>query len=399
MRLRGAPRDNYCAWRSGCAWGSEMLTDSFLRAPATPYSLLPISRVLRYHPEYVKDVDAYPQNCRFHQCKIGYTIGSSTWTSETSIAMVVPPGIGDKLTLDLKVGRFQYSTNDFRTGMTEKLFSYDSPMEASIAPANSATLKSGAVLTVFGRHFGSSQHCVNVRLGSTNCLVSVWSSDTSLRCVVPSGMGASLKANVELMECPQDVVDSFDATGTKPFDPYECSTFSKTGLTKAFSYDAPILSMLKPPNGPPAGYNLVTLFGKNFGSFLDWPVEVVDPLVDQTNPESVPTMVRVANGVQAYSLAKYPNSSYYKGLHLELSSKERAASFAAGLEFICISDRVDQYDGRPCLCIGLECNHPACGPIRVLLNQIVLVCIMVSPIEKRIEKSFGSDCSTHLKDE
>jgi hypothetical protein len=47
----------------------------------------------------------------------------------------------------------------------------------------------------------------------------------------------------------------------------------------------------------------------------------------------------------------------------------------------------------------LECNHPACGPIRVLLNQIVLVCIMVSPIEKRIEKSFGSDCSTHLKDE
>jgi hypothetical protein len=329
---------------------------------------------LGHHPEYLPedenskpDDDAYPQNCRFHQCKIGYTTGSSTWTSDTSIAMVVPPGIGDGLTLDLKVGRFKYSANDFRTGMTEKLFSYDRPIEASIAPTNSATLRSGVVLTVFGRHFGSSQHCVNVRLGSTNCLVSVWSSDTSLRCVVPSGVGASLKANVELMECPPDL----DATGTTLVDPYKCRTTSETGLTKAFSYDAPSLSMFKPPNGPPAGYNLITVFGKNFGPFLDWQVEVVDQTT--LEPGINPTMIRVANGVQAYSLAKYPGSSYYKGLHLELSYQERAASFAAGLEFICISDRVDQYDGRPCLCTGFECNHPACGPIRVHLNQIVLV--------------------------
>jgi hypothetical protein len=73
-KLWSLPRDNGCTWRSGCAWGSEMLrtgsrsactarrrekgkrprergcrvcsgTDPFLRDPATPYSLLPISRV------------------------------------------------------------------------------------------------------------------------------------------------------------------------------------------------------------------------------------------------------------------------------------------------------------------------------------------------------------------
>ena len=72
-KLWSLPRDNGCTWRSGCAWGSEMLrtgsrsactarrrekgkrprergcrvcsgTDPFLRDPATPYSLLPISR-------------------------------------------------------------------------------------------------------------------------------------------------------------------------------------------------------------------------------------------------------------------------------------------------------------------------------------------------------------------
>ena len=333
-----------------------------------------------YLPENSNDKpqdDAFPQNCRFHQIKIGHTTATHSWKSDTSITMIVPPGIGDGLTLEVLVGRYQYSQNDHRSGMLDELFSYDKPMEASVARPNSAALGTGLVLTVFGRHFGFSQHCVNVRIGSTDCLASIWSSDTSLRCVVPSGTGGALQAKVELMQCPPGL----DIGPPLP-DPYECRTTSDVGLSKAFSYDAPILSMIKPPSAPPAGFNLITLFGKNFGPFLDkaWQVEVVDQTT--LGDEAGPTMIPVSNGIQAYSLAKYPSSSYYKGLHLQVSNKERAASFAAGLEFVCVSDSLDQYDGRPCLCIGPECNHPACGPIRVRLFGIVLICLIVLLIRR-----------------
>jgi hypothetical protein len=36
-------------------------------------------------------------------------------------------------------------------------------------------------------------------------------------------------------------------------------------LTKAFSYDKPSVSAMKPHNAPPLGSSMITIFGTNFG--------------------------------------------------------------------------------------------------------------------------------------
>jgi len=193
--------------------------------------------------------------------------------------------------------------------------------------------------------------------------VSAWLSDTSLKCVVPRGTGAALTAQVQLMECPPGL-----NIGPPLPDPYTCRYVSQKGASKAFSYDLPALSHIQPQNAPPSGYLLITLSGKNFGPFLDeaWKVERIDATTIAGS--AVPSRLPVAFGIQAYSLATFPASSYYKNLHLLLSNKQRAAQDAGGLEFVCVSDQVDDFDGRACLCVGSECNHPACGPVRAVFN-------------------------------
>ena len=61
---------------------------------------------------------------------IKLVVGSSkveqvTWTSDTTLTLVVPPGIGEGLPLDVRAGRFQYGANDFRANMLDGLFTYD----------------------------------------------------------------------------------------------------------------------------------------------------------------------------------------------------------------------------------------------------------------------------------
>ena len=188
-------------------------------------------------------------------------------------------------------------------------------------------------------------------------------SETSVACIVPPGTGSTLSAQVELMECPPGL----DLEQPQLIQPYQCRVAMPVSLSKAFSYDLPIVSNIYPQNAPPSGFSLITISGRNFGSFLDdpWRVERFDP---ETIDADVPTILPVSYGIQAYSLARYPASAYYKSLHLLLSNKQRAASYAEGVEFVCVSDQIDEYDGLPCLCNGPECNHPDCGPIRATFN-------------------------------
>lgn len=176
---------------------------------------------------------------------------------------------------------------------------------------------------------------------------------------MPPGTGSTLGAQVELMECPPGL----DLEQPQLIAPYQCRVAMQVSLSRAFSYDLPQISLIYPQNAPPSGFSLITISGQNFGSFLDdpWRVQRFDP---ETIDDDVPQILPVSYGIQAYSLAKYPASAYYKDLHLLLSNKQRAASYAGGLEFVCVSDQIDEYDGLPCVCLGAECNHPDCGPVR-----------------------------------
>ena len=69
--------------------------------------------------------DEFPQNCAYHSVDVGHTKAEVTWTSDTSLSLLVPPGIGKGLPLNVRTGRFRYSQNDFRLGMLDALFTYD----------------------------------------------------------------------------------------------------------------------------------------------------------------------------------------------------------------------------------------------------------------------------------
>jgi hypothetical protein len=58
------------------------------------------------------NLSVFPQNCRYHQVLVGYTAGTVTWTSDTSLSIIVPPGIGKDLNVDVMVGRFKHSVNE-----------------------------------------------------------------------------------------------------------------------------------------------------------------------------------------------------------------------------------------------------------------------------------------------
>ena len=75
------------------------------------------------------NLSAFPQNCRYHQVLVGYTAGTVTWTSDTSLSLIVPPGIGKDLNVDVIVGRFKNSVDEYSIKPyiepLNKLFTYD----------------------------------------------------------------------------------------------------------------------------------------------------------------------------------------------------------------------------------------------------------------------------------
>jgi hypothetical protein len=71
------------------------------------------------------NLSAFPQNCRYHQVLVGYTAGTVTWTSDTSLSLIVPPGIGKDLNVDVIVGRFKHSVDEYSINPLDKLFTYD----------------------------------------------------------------------------------------------------------------------------------------------------------------------------------------------------------------------------------------------------------------------------------
>ena len=100
------------------------------------------------------------------------------------------------------------------------------------------------VLTVAGMNFGANGGSMSprTRIGGTACEGSPWISDTTVRCLTPSGVKGTMKL----------VVTAGIRAGT---------------LTEAFSFDVPSLSVLEVGNRATTGSASVTVHGSNFGNF------------------------------------------------------------------------------------------------------------------------------------
>jgi len=177
--------------------------------------------------------------CLFLESSVGNTLGDETvWHSDSSISVVVPPGIGDNLAVNVTIGRFK---SEYKL---LKRFSYDAPVETRISPGNSK-LAGNVTVTVFGSNFGMHNPMTTINLGESSCTTALWSSDSQVVCskVIP-GTGALLNAKVGVEGRPSE---------------------NPPGISRVFSYDRPVVTAVYPGNAPAAGFSVITLLGQNFG--------------------------------------------------------------------------------------------------------------------------------------
>ena len=189
------------------------------------------------------DANCPLKTCLFIESSVGDTLGDETaWLSDSSIAMVVPPGIGDDLAVNVTIGRFKMEYKLF------KRFSYDSPSETRISPGNSR-LAGNVTVTVYGSNFGTQNPMASISLGESSCTSAIWVSDSQVICskVIP-GTGALLNAKVAIEGRPSE---------------------NPPGISRVFSFDRPVITGVYPGNAPPAGFSVITLLGQNFGAGPD----------------------------------------------------------------------------------------------------------------------------------
>jgi hypothetical protein len=156
---------------------------------------------------------------------------SSAWVSDTEVHCISPTGYG--------VLHTQAVTLSQVVGTIMQAYTYDAAVPTSLAPGNSPN-SAGGILTLGGLNFGSSDLSTSGRIGSTACGTTMWSSGTALVCMVQSGLGhyKSQEATISV------------AVGT---------------FVGAFTYDSPVISVMKADNSPTSAGASLTIDGTSFG--------------------------------------------------------------------------------------------------------------------------------------
>jgi hypothetical protein len=175
------------------------------------------------------------------QARIGHSAcESSGWTSDTAAFCKVSEGVAATLRLAVTAG--------LQLGTVTHALSYNVPSlrEAFQKIANAPTKSNGEALRVHGSMFGTSAYSGGMRFGSTSCERTTWDSDSSMRCMTPSGV----------MQTRRVAVTVGVRVGT---------------LTEIFSYNIPsLVNMTIDPenpiraNCPTTGASLVEVQGTNF---------------------------------------------------------------------------------------------------------------------------------------
>jgi hypothetical protein len=156
---------------------------------------------------------------------------SDVWVSDTQVHCLSPFGYGILRTTAITVNQL--------LGTRMQAFTFDAAVPTSIEPGNQATTDSGFV-TVGGLNFGPTDLTTTARIGSTPCGTTLWTSGTAISCAVASGLGYAR---------------SFETT----------ISVTVGTLHSAFSYDSPVISETRTPNGPTSGSTSLTIDGTSFG--------------------------------------------------------------------------------------------------------------------------------------
>ena len=137
--------------------------------------------------------------------------------------------------------------------MVVPAYDYDPPEIRSISPAHGPA-HGGSTITMTGLNFGPNDayfgEKLNLQLSEidgadgknwVDCHTTIWVSDTTAKCVTPTGVGTKRQARGQL------------------------STLTGKGGS-GLTYDRPILMKLEPNHGPPRGGYQVVVIGSNFGT-------------------------------------------------------------------------------------------------------------------------------------
>ena len=113
---------------------------------------------------------------------IGDTLCARTdWRTDSSVICTMSPGAA--------VGKGVYITVSGMMGTKEEVFSFDAPILSFMQLYNMPTTAGGQV-TVEGTNFGAYDFTPSVRIESTMCSTTSWTSVTSTVCVSDYGTGA-----------------------------------------------------------------------------------------------------------------------------------------------------------------------------------------------------------------
>jgi len=111
------------------------------------------------------------------------TVEASKWVSDSSIAAMFVAGVGVSLPVSI-------STNVL-SGSASMLASYAIPIILNWIPALVGTTGASS-LTVFGTSFGRLPFSQRNRLRQTSSAATVWRSDSTIFCLVPSGYSRNI---------------------------------------------------------------------------------------------------------------------------------------------------------------------------------------------------------------
>jgi hypothetical protein len=158
---------------------------------------------------------------------------SLTWTSDSSVTFVHPPGVLPGLTVTI-------ITDPLLSGMLQNAFGFAKPILTAIAPALQPTAGKSDI-TFFGLSFGGNSHnLARLKVGSTPCISTMWLSDSSTRCRIPAGVSNRLSVL------------------------YSIGNYVSI-LTHATTYASPVVGSVRPSYGNTRGGNFIYVSGSNFG--------------------------------------------------------------------------------------------------------------------------------------
>jgi hypothetical protein len=160
----------------------------------------------------------------------GSACQTTAWRSDTTIVCTNAPGDG--------TGREVHVTVSAMVATKTVVFSFDAPLISYTNLYNTPTTAGGQI-TVEGVNFGSSDYTPTIRVESTMCGTTSWSTSSSVVCVASYGSGISRNVAISL------------------------SSVMGTALG-LFSYDSPLVTALTQANAPTTGGKSMTIQGHNF---------------------------------------------------------------------------------------------------------------------------------------